>query len=493
MANKTALIVDDSSTAQYRLKKMLRPYNLQIDAVDSGEAALDYLARKLPDVIFMDHLMPGMDGLRALQIIKSHPETAMVPVIMYTAQSGDLYTGQARALGALDVVSKDTINAMDLSKVMQAIHLTPDNTADKTAPVESPELIAAANSVSEQPISDGQFISNGQTINEQLSDADYPFIERRAPNQTLIDQTRNLELRLSHLEHSLEDNRRVITSRVVRELQSLRHGLRQELGELFAKQLPKATAVVPPAAEPPAAAPPRSSSGWLLVAILLLVAIYYLFTIDQQLAQLDQPPSAQAAPQQVQQPAMAPEPQAAAPAPDATTEPAAEDSEAALYRNQQLLDDLSWAFNQSGAISFQQNTLEPSAALRIYDFIERLRDNHFVGTVTLDIFVGDFCLLLDAQGEGQLAPANSTLSGCILSSETYNLERVRSNYSRALESSLERFSGTASDSIRIQINSYMGPEPYPERLPIVNAGEWNAIAQRNNRIEVHLQAAPTPQ
>src|SRR5258705_13933460 len=108
MPSKSALIVDDSTTAQYRLKKMLRPFNLHIDVVDSGEAALRYLATNEPNVIFMDHLMPGMDGFRALQIIKSHPETAMIPVIMYTSKSGDVYTGQARALGALDVVTKDT-------------------------------------------------------------------------------------------------------------------------------------------------------------------------------------------------------------------------------------------------------------------------------------------------------------------------------------------------------------------------------------------------
>jgi CheY-like chemotaxis protein len=62
MPNKRALIVDDSSTAQYRLKKLLRGYNLDIDTADSGEAALRYLAHQSADVIFMDHLMPGMDG-----------------------------------------------------------------------------------------------------------------------------------------------------------------------------------------------------------------------------------------------------------------------------------------------------------------------------------------------------------------------------------------------------------------------------------------------
>ena len=57
MTIKRALIVDDSTTAQYRLKKMLRRYPLDIDIVDSGEAALRYLARHAPAVIFMDHLI----------------------------------------------------------------------------------------------------------------------------------------------------------------------------------------------------------------------------------------------------------------------------------------------------------------------------------------------------------------------------------------------------------------------------------------------------
>src|SRR3954470_21328373 len=169
MPNKRALIVDDSSTAQYRLKKMLRSYSLDIDTADSGEAALRYLAHKSPDVLFMDHLMSCMDGFRALQIIKSHPETGTIPVIMYTSKSGDLYTGQARALGALDVVSKDTINAADLSKVMEAIHIfrNKKSTEEETSETVEAEVIDTLPGLSE------------------------PKIERRAPHPASIEQARN--------------------------------------------------------------------------------------------------------------------------------------------------------------------------------------------------------------------------------------------------------------------------------------------------------------
>src|SRR5690625_2438463 len=134
MATKRALIVDDSKTAQFRLRKMLREYDLAIVAVDSAEAALSHLASNLPDVVFLDHMMPGLDGFRALQIIKSHPVTADLPVIMYTSKSGDLYASEARALGALDILNKDNVDAEQLQSVLSGIGIypgaqTPENLA----------------------------------------------------------------------------------------------------------------------------------------------------------------------------------------------------------------------------------------------------------------------------------------------------------------------------------------------------------------------------
>ena len=50
--------------------------------------------------------MPGMDGFQAVQSIKNNPRTAAIPILMYTSQEGDLYLGQARALGAEGVLPK---------------------------------------------------------------------------------------------------------------------------------------------------------------------------------------------------------------------------------------------------------------------------------------------------------------------------------------------------------------------------------------------------
>jgi CheY-like chemotaxis protein len=88
---KRALIVDDSRSARVILGRMLEQYGLAVDTAESAEQALEYLQQHRPDVIFMDHLMPGMDGFQAVQAIKGDAQTATIPLLMYTSQEGELY------------------------------------------------------------------------------------------------------------------------------------------------------------------------------------------------------------------------------------------------------------------------------------------------------------------------------------------------------------------------------------------------------------------
>src|SRR5579863_6628159 len=125
MGAKRALIVDDSKSARLFLARTLEKYDIDVDSAESAEAAIAYLASNRPDVIFMDHLMPGMDGLQAVKAIKNDPRTATIPIMMYTSQEGELYLGQARALGAFGVLPKQ-IKPADVSKVLYQLHLAPE-------------------------------------------------------------------------------------------------------------------------------------------------------------------------------------------------------------------------------------------------------------------------------------------------------------------------------------------------------------------------------
>src|SRR5271156_1872037 len=109
MARKRALVVDDSKSARVILSRMLEKYDIEVDMAESAE-----------------------------QAIKGNPQTAMIPIMMYTSQEGELYVGQARALGAMGVLPKQ-VRPVDVSKVLYELHLLPDRrdmTEAALAPVE---------------------------------------------------------------------------------------------------------------------------------------------------------------------------------------------------------------------------------------------------------------------------------------------------------------------------------------------------------------------
>ena len=137
---KTALVVDDSKLARYVLKEMLLELGLQVETAESAEEALGSLSAFRPDVIFMDHMMPGMDGFQAVQAIKNDPKTAMIPILMYTSKDGGVYVSQARALGAVGVLPKK-LKPVQLEKVLMQLRLVPFQEPKKSpekAPVPDP-------------------------------------------------------------------------------------------------------------------------------------------------------------------------------------------------------------------------------------------------------------------------------------------------------------------------------------------------------------------
>jgi CheY-like chemotaxis protein len=148
MDNKTALIVDDSRTASTVLRRMLEKETFDVDVRESAEAALEYLDAHRPGVIFMDHMMPGLDGFQAVKAIKGRSETAEIPIVMYTSKSGELYIGQARALGAADILLKpptrqsllEVFERLDAREQAAASAAEPQRPRDlPVEPVETPD------------------------------------------------------------------------------------------------------------------------------------------------------------------------------------------------------------------------------------------------------------------------------------------------------------------------------------------------------------------
>ena len=112
----SVLIVDDVETNIYVAKGLLAPYGLQVESADSGFAAIEKVKRgKLYDVVFMDHMMPVMDGIEATKIIRDAGYTAPIVALTANAVSGqaDVFLGN----GFDDFLSKP-IDVRQLNTVL---------------------------------------------------------------------------------------------------------------------------------------------------------------------------------------------------------------------------------------------------------------------------------------------------------------------------------------------------------------------------------------
>lgn len=101
-----ALIIDDSPTVVFALKKILRSAGfITLEALDA-EAGVEIARKEKPDLIFLDIILPGVNGFAALRTLRRDPLTRHIPVIMISGneQATELFFGSR--IGADDFMKK---------------------------------------------------------------------------------------------------------------------------------------------------------------------------------------------------------------------------------------------------------------------------------------------------------------------------------------------------------------------------------------------------
>jgi CheY-like chemotaxis protein len=90
--------------------------------LDSGEAALTYLRDQgMPDLMLLDVMMPGMDGLEVLRHVRSDEKTAGLPIVLFSAVSDPQFREHAIAKGANDFWVKASLDYDQIQKRINAI------------------------------------------------------------------------------------------------------------------------------------------------------------------------------------------------------------------------------------------------------------------------------------------------------------------------------------------------------------------------------------
>lgn len=413
---KTALIVDDSPLARHVLSQLLTSHGITAATAPSAEEALDYLKYHRPDVVFMDHLMPGMDGFEALEVIKANPVTATIPVMMYTSQEGELYVGQARALGAFGVLPKD-LKPTEVTKVLRALKLIPH------------EAAAVATSAPSKPGADTGESQNVKVLLEEL------FYQQRS-------------------------------------------ALREEIRDGYQRAVASVQmqAVDDVAQDSKAGRSPR---GTLLAAVLGLLAVVFglayfgtsrELTVERERSADLQALAAESS--RIAEVTSAPVPAVAA----ATATPAT------------AVAAVEWAFNLSGQYPFGESPLNDEQAQRLDRLLRFLDQLGFSGVVALDVHVGQFCVELDDGGDWRLVRDSISMNDCEPMALAAAEADARSRrQSRAFANTVVMAAQNGGTRVELSFHGAAEPAvPYPSESSFVTAGEWNAVAAVNQRIETHF-------
>jgi len=121
MQKMKILVVEDEAPIQELLQFNLERKKYVVHVADSGEDALEQAATVQPDLILLDIMLPGVDGLEVCKRLKNTPKTAGIPIIMLTAlcEEADVVTGLE--LGADDYVTKPFSPRVLLARVKAAL------------------------------------------------------------------------------------------------------------------------------------------------------------------------------------------------------------------------------------------------------------------------------------------------------------------------------------------------------------------------------------
>ena len=122
MVEKRILVVEDDPSIRKIITLSLKSAGFtDITQVDSGDAALIAAARTRPDLVLLDIMLPGIDGIAVCRMLRSNPDTAHAAIVMLTAKGEERDIVAGLDAGANDYVTKPFAKNVLLARIRAAL------------------------------------------------------------------------------------------------------------------------------------------------------------------------------------------------------------------------------------------------------------------------------------------------------------------------------------------------------------------------------------
>ncbi len=106
LSDLKVMVIDDSNTIRRTAETLLKKEGCQVITVDNGYEALSMISDTRPDIIFVDIMMPRLDGYKTCALIKINKEFKKTPVIMLSSKDGLFDKAKGKVVGAEAYVTK---------------------------------------------------------------------------------------------------------------------------------------------------------------------------------------------------------------------------------------------------------------------------------------------------------------------------------------------------------------------------------------------------
>ncbi len=117
------LIVDDSPTEVFVMQKALEKHGFRTASADNGAEGIRLAKQMKPDLIFMDIVMPGVNGYQATRTLINDPETKAIPIIMVTTKGQETDRVWGLRQGAVDYLIKPVSSQTLVEKAQATLSL----------------------------------------------------------------------------------------------------------------------------------------------------------------------------------------------------------------------------------------------------------------------------------------------------------------------------------------------------------------------------------
>lgn len=124
------LVVEDDLALQELLLFNLEKNGWDVTLADSGEAALLKVVDRLPDLIVLDLMLPGVDGKQVCQQVRRYPKTSTIPIIMISAMGQDQDVVGGLEMGADDYIVKPFSPGVLLARIDAVLRRCADRPSD---------------------------------------------------------------------------------------------------------------------------------------------------------------------------------------------------------------------------------------------------------------------------------------------------------------------------------------------------------------------------